>query len=253
MWRALVVEDDQDLRELLAEVLAMHDYEVTSTASGREAIVLAGHRPFDVVFLDLDLEELSGTAVVRVVRDLEPLPVIVLSGRSDHWQRELLEAGATACLSKPYALQDLLDLSAQILRLETPHEAGWPTDVRRLSPNDLAAVCGLPDEQVDPLPFGAICLDEAGRITKFNSYEQAASSYAAKAVIGRRFEDVAPCTRVQEFSRHVEAGLRGEPLDEVLRFIFPRFGSQCVVSVRLFRDPPHDGVWIFVSKWRGPR
>lgn len=251
MWRALVVEDDQDLRELLSEGLELEGYEVDATANGREAIVLAGQRPFDIIFLDLDLEELSGTAVLRVVRDLGYWPLVVLSGRSGDWQRELLDAGATACMPKPYVFRDLFDLSAQILRTGESTESGWPTEVQRLAPEDIDAVGRLSDEEIDRLPFGAICLDRAGRITRFNSYEQAASRYRPEEILGRRFEEVAPCTRVKEFAGRVDAGLQGQPLDEVLRFVFPRFGSQCVVSVRLFRDEPRDQLWIFVSKWRG--
>jgi photoactive yellow protein len=252
MAALLVVEDDDDLREFLTVLLEGEGHEVTGVASGLEAAVRAGRERYDLVLLDLDLPELSGDAVARVVGDLGAAPVIALSGRGGAWQGPLLAAGAAACLEKPYDVGALVSLIRANLLSRSEGEGPWPTDVRALSPDDLAAVARLSPAEQDRLPFGAIAVGEDGRIEAFNAYEADASSYAAPTVVGLPFRDVAPCTEVKGFSDRLARGLRGEPLDEVLRFVFPRFGATSLVSVRLFRDPTHDRVWVFVSE-RGGR
>lgn len=246
--RVLVVEDEADLRELLTVALSMEGYGVVTAACGVEAVLEAGRRDFTAVVLDLDLPELGGGGVTRVLRDLGGTPIIAVSGKSGSWQEELLRQGVSACLRKPYDISRLISLIRDLGRLRREREGIWPTDVRRLSEEDLAAVGRLEREEIDRLPFGAIALDRDGRITEFNAFEEEASSYAAPAVIGKRFEEVAPCIKVKEFAGEIERGLRAEPLDEVLRFVFPRYGGESLVTVRLYRDDPRDRVWIFVSE-----
>src|SRR5690606_10036418 len=101
---------------------------------------------------------------------------------------------------------------------------------------------------LDALPFGAIRVDAGGTITSFNAYEQRLAGLAPETVIGRRFVDVAPCTQVREFVSAVDEGRARGSLDRVLRFVFPRRGVPCLVSVRLFLDAPSRQLWLFVSQ-----
>jgi photoactive yellow protein len=243
----LVVEDEPDLRELLMEVLALEGHAVTGTGSGLEAVRLAGRTPFDIIFLDIDLRELSGDAVVRVVRDLGSAPIVAVSGKAGDWQQPLLDAGANACLSKPYRVEQLRSLITSFTAAGG-EDAGWPGDVRALSPEDLARVARLTPEERDRLPFGAIAVAPDGRIAAYNSFEARASGLEVPAVVGMRFADLAPCTQVKEFVDNLDRGLAGEELDEVLRFTFPHDGALCLVNVRLYRDAAHARVWLFVSK-----
>ena len=248
MGSVLVVEDDPDLRDCLNELFEHEGYAVSATASGREAVVMAGSTPFDLVVLDLDLEELSGDAVMRVIDDLGGAPVIATSGRSGPWEPELIEHGASACLRKPFSLSHLLALADRLSDGHGAHPSGWPGDVRQLSADDLRRIARLPDHSIDELPFGAIALDRDGRIESFNAFEAQAAECHADAVIGMRFSELAPCTLVQEFTRAVEAAREGTAGDSVIRFVFPRHGAQALVSVRIFRDEAHDRVWLFVSQ-----
>lgn len=251
MARLLVVEDDADLRWLLRLTFEREGHAVTSTESGVKAVQLASRGDYDLVLLDVDLEEdLSGEGVMKALLDLGPMPIVAVTTRRG--RSHLLEAGATACMPKPYSLTSLAALVRSILRTEAPTEARWPTNVRQLSTSDLTRLASLSPRELDALPFGAIAIGRDGRIVEFNAYEEDASSYARPTVLGMSFAEVAPCASVEELGGRIDDALaRGQPLDHVLRFVFPRHGATALVSVRLHHDPTTDRAWVFVSKWRG--
>lgn len=245
----LLVEDNPDLGPALDSLLQIEGYSTATTPSGAEALSLAARSPFDFILLDVRLEELSGPAVQRVLSDLSvSAHVIVMSGGLGPWEADAFRAGATACLRKPFGADALLEL---LRSLAEPPPARWPKDVRQLTGEDLQAISRMSREGIDALPFGAIRLDREGRIDRFNTFESRAARLFAPSVLKLRFSEVAPCSTVKRFVEKVERGYQDRQLDEVLRFVFPRFGARAVVSIRLFYDAPRDRLWIFVSQGRG--
>ena len=84
---------------------------------------------------------------------------------------------------------------------------------------------------LDSLPYGAILLDESGRILSYNDTESRMARLPIEAVLGRNFfTEVAPCTRVKEFEGRFRALASGQGLPVVsFDFIFPfPFGAQRV-------------------------
>ncbi|MGF1464822.1 MAG: ATP-binding protein [Sandaracinaceae bacterium] len=112
--RVLMVEDDDDLRTLLAARLRRRGVEVTAATSGREA--LARFRPgaFDVVLSDLGLPEMDGYELGRRVRELDPgVRLVALSGYGAAQDQERSErAGFDAHLVKPLGIDALLAVLA---------------------------------------------------------------------------------------------------------------------------------------------
>lgn len=247
--KVLVVEDDEDLGEALCRVLERDGYDVRRATSALDGIARVTEDGFGLVLLDEDLEELSGGAVLRVLSDLAVrTPVFVMSARPSGWQNDAFRHGATACLRKPFDVRRLLELIDAFYRAAT--RTAWPGDVRQLSGDDLRRLARLSREEIDALPFGAIRLDAAGRIDRFNRFEGDAAGYFPPSVLGAKFSDIAPCSAVKEFAAAIEAGY-ATGLDSVLRFVFPHHGARTVVSVRVHGDPETRRVWIFVSKARG--
>ncbi|MCO5170251.1 MAG: response regulator [Planctomycetes bacterium] len=245
--RVLLVEDDAGIAEVLRALLEAEGRDVDATPSGLEGVLRAARERYDLALLDIDVHDLSGLGAARAIGDLARLPLVVMSGREGPWRGEALDAGATACLAKPFdpaGLEAVVDATLAAGAPPTP----WPGDVRDLSPDDLTRLAALGPDDLDALPFGAIRLDAAGRVTSYNAYEQRLAGREPAAVLGRRFSEVAPCTEVQAFVRAVEDGRRRGRLDEVLRFVFPRRGVACVVSVRLYLDPPSGQLWLFVAQ-----
>ena len=102
--RALYVDDDDDMRELVGLALARHGIEVTAAASAEEA--LAGLGDFDVLVADLGLAGMSGRELCERASDL--LPIVIVTGDREA-QSEQRELGARAVLIKPVTMQDLAE------------------------------------------------------------------------------------------------------------------------------------------------
>jgi CheY-like chemotaxis protein len=77
----LLVEDDEDNRELMAEVLTVAGYTVHSVSSGAEALRTLSERPVDVVVTDLGMPGMGGLEMARVAKSIAPaVPVVVVTG-----------------------------------------------------------------------------------------------------------------------------------------------------------------------------
>ena len=111
MMRILVIDDDADIREIIAEMLMDAGYEVVEASSGREGIRLFRHVPFDLVITDLIMPEKDGLEVVMELRkDFPEVKIITLSGNA--FGRSSLETsralGAARTLGKPFTEDQLL-------------------------------------------------------------------------------------------------------------------------------------------------
>lgn len=105
--RVLLVEDDTGVARALAETLHAHGHPVTAVGRGSDA--LTRHRDADLLLLDLGLPDLDGLDVLRKIRQVSPVPVIVLTARAD--ERSVVRAlrfGADDYLAKPVRMAELL-------------------------------------------------------------------------------------------------------------------------------------------------
>jgi two-component system, OmpR family, KDP operon response regulator KdpE len=105
----LVIDDEPSIRALLRTSLGAEGYRVIESASGpRGAIDAGSHKP-DVVIVDLGLPGMDGVDVIRHIRRWSPMPIIVLSARTqEHSKVEALDAGADDYVTKPFAMRELL-------------------------------------------------------------------------------------------------------------------------------------------------
>jgi two-component system phosphate regulon response regulator OmpR len=107
--RVLIVDDDREIREMLAEYLASHGFEVATAESGtamREA--LARGTP-DVVLLDVRLPGEDGLALARFLRERYELGIIMVTAAGEVVDRIVgLEMGADDYVAKPFDLRELL-------------------------------------------------------------------------------------------------------------------------------------------------
>ena len=105
-----VVDDEEMVRTVAAEVLRHLGYEVELAASGEEAVarIEAGARP-DCVLLDVVMPGMGGAETLRRIRALVPeIPVVISSGFTDRVSASsLTDEGASAIISKPYRMETL--------------------------------------------------------------------------------------------------------------------------------------------------
>lgn len=116
--RALIVEDEDTLREQICERFKEEGFAIDAAGDGEEGLYLAREMPIDVAIIDLGLPGIDGMEIIRTVREEGHLyPILILTAR-DRWQDRVegLEAGADDYLGKPFHLEELLARVRALLR-----------------------------------------------------------------------------------------------------------------------------------------
>ncbi len=152
--KALIVEDDSDLRRQLKQQLEQRGYTVEESGNGREALYLGLEYEYDIAVVDIGLPEVSGLDVIRGWRAQgKVVPVLVLTARGD-WQDKVegLEAGADDYLAKPFHTEELLARLNALVRRASGHAS-------------------------PVLGFGPLELDTSARVVKLNGEEVRLTSY----------------------------------------------------------------------------
>jgi len=141
----LVVDDDREIRDLVARYLRQHDYRVRSAADGVQMRRELADWSFDLIILDLMLPGEDGLTLCRQLRAGSSIPVIMLTAMGEETDRIIgLEMGADDYIAKPFNPRELLARIKAVLRRmeggrdsETPREvaqahvfAGWRFDLK---------------------------------------------------------------------------------------------------------------------------
>ncbi|MGH1369824.1 MAG: response regulator transcription factor [Maritimibacter sp.] len=123
----LLVDDDEDLREALAEQLVMtEDFEVFEAANGAEAMVKAKENLYDIVILDVGLPDTDGRELCKLMRKTGvKCPIVMLTGHDSDADTILgLDAGANDYVTKPFKFPVLLArIRAQLRQHEQSEDA----------------------------------------------------------------------------------------------------------------------------------
>jgi len=145
----LVVDDDREIRELLASYLEKNGMRATVAANGREMRKMLEQYSFDLIVLDLMMPGEDGLTLCRELRagKWKAVPILMLTALSEETDRIIgLEMGADDYLTKPFATRELLARIKSVLRR-----------TRMLPPNMQA------EEAVQFITFGDWRLDTTGR------------------------------------------------------------------------------------------
>ena len=111
----LIVEDDENIRDFLREVL--DDYELNIASDGDEAIEQIKTNDFNLVITDLRMPTISGEEVIRFIKENKPeIKIIVISGYSSLYAvSQSVTNGASAFLSKPFSIKELMETVNKVL------------------------------------------------------------------------------------------------------------------------------------------
>jgi DNA-binding response OmpR family regulator len=115
--RLLFVDDEKDFVEVITKRLSKKGFDVTKAFSGPEALQAMRKADFDIVVLDLKMEEMDGIEVLKILGKMAPgLPVIILTGHgSEVSAREGVKCGAMEYLTKPCDFEELVGKIKQVL------------------------------------------------------------------------------------------------------------------------------------------
>jgi DNA-binding response OmpR family regulator len=115
--RVLIVEDDPNVSEVVARYLEREGYLVETVADGAVGLERALAEPPDLVVLDLMLPSVGGLELCRRLRAVVPVPVIMLTARSEEVDRIAgLELGADDYVAKPFSPRELTARVKAVLR-----------------------------------------------------------------------------------------------------------------------------------------
>ncbi len=120
--KILIIEDDSVLARALSQGLAAKSYECQVATTGSEALKKSESASFQIVILDLALEDESGLGVLRCLREANENLIIIILTPLDFRQERLagLEAGADDFLIKPFAMDEMLArVEAALIRFKT--------------------------------------------------------------------------------------------------------------------------------------
>jgi two-component system KDP operon response regulator KdpE len=120
MFRILVIEDDDELREMLCTLLESQAYRVAGAANGRRGILEARSNRPDLALLDLGLPDMDGIALIKEIRSFAQIPVLVLTARTMEAEKvKALDSGADDYITKPFSTTELLARIRAALRRST--------------------------------------------------------------------------------------------------------------------------------------
>ena len=106
----LIVDDEQDLREVLAEYLKDFGAEVHEAASGNQAWKILEEQHVDIIITDMRMPDGNGQEIIKKIhasQKLKNLPIIILSGYTDYSADELRNLGVSQFISKPVSLKKI--------------------------------------------------------------------------------------------------------------------------------------------------
>ncbi|MDA8437725.1 MAG: response regulator transcription factor [Propionibacterium sp.] len=152
MRRALIVDDEPQIRTVQRAYLVAEGFDVLEAGTGRRALAqLADHPDLDVVLLDVGLPDMSGIEVLRTIRASSDVLVILVTARADEVDKLVgLGVGADDYVTKPFSPRELV---ARVL-----------TVLRRRPQADPTRTGGASGEQpADVLRYDAVTIDRGRR------------------------------------------------------------------------------------------
>jgi CheY-like chemotaxis protein len=114
--RILVVDDEEHVRELLADIVESEGCEAVICASGEEALSVFGARGFDAVFTDIGMPGMSGWELARAVRERDPqIPIAVITGWGEAvGADERKAAHVNWVVTKPFAMSRIVEIVREV-------------------------------------------------------------------------------------------------------------------------------------------
>jgi len=199
LGQVLVVDDEEDVREIVQQVLESGGVRVISASSGEEALELCEKNKFDLVVTDLNMPRMGGTGLIRIIADKYPdIAIIILSAYDDiEAARLAIRAGVSAYILKPFDAQELISTATQALdNIKVRREREMLYDEVALKYRELklaetareAVIRMMTDELRSPLGLVRTSLDTlAGKFAGPLTDEQLAIVESALAACSRAF------------------------------------------------------------------
>lgn len=117
MAKILIVDDEENIRNLIKKYAAFDKHIITEAGNGMEAIELVNSSSFDIIILDIMMPELDGFSTAKEIRKTSAVPIIMLSARGEEYDKiHGFELGIDDYVVKPFSPKELMMRVEAILK-----------------------------------------------------------------------------------------------------------------------------------------
>ena len=117
MEKILVVDDEENIRNIIKKYAVFEGYDVYEAEDGIEAVNLCRQNNYDIIIMDIMMPELDGFSACREIKKEKDIPVIMLSARGEEFDRiHGFETGADDYVVKPFSPKELMMRVAAVLK-----------------------------------------------------------------------------------------------------------------------------------------
>jgi two-component system response regulator ResD len=125
MYKMLIVDDEQKIRDVIREYAEFNGFEVTEASDGMEAVNICKDKTFDIIILDIMMPKLDGYSTCKEIKKIdEDVPIIMLSARGEEYDKLFgFELGIDDYIVKPFSPKELM---ARVNAVLNRRKAGEP-------------------------------------------------------------------------------------------------------------------------------
>ena len=121
MAKMLIVDDEQNIREIIREYAEFEGYETDETDDGMKAVRMAREENYDLIIMDVMMPKLDGYSAVKEIRKFSDVPVIILSARVEEYDKLFgFEIGVDDYVTKPFSPKELMARISAVLKRTRP-------------------------------------------------------------------------------------------------------------------------------------
>ncbi len=125
MYKILVVDDEEKIRDVIREYAEFEGYEVTDAVDGMSAIEICKNNDFDLIIMDVMMPKLDGFSAVKEIRKQKNIPVLMLSARGEEYDKLFgFELGIDDYVVKPFSPKEVMArIGAILTRVNNTNDA----------------------------------------------------------------------------------------------------------------------------------
>lgn len=124
MYRILIVDDEEKIREVLKEYAEFEGYGVAEATNGMEAVKMCREHDFDAIIMDVMMPKLDGFSACKEIRKMKKIPVLMLSARGEEYDKLFgFELGIDDYVVKPFSPKEVMARLNVIIRRNSGNRA----------------------------------------------------------------------------------------------------------------------------------
>ena len=121
MYRILIADDEQKIREVIREYAEFEGHKVFEAVDGMQAVEMVRNEDYDIVILDVMMPKLDGFSACKEIRKIKNVPVLMLSARGEEYDKLFgFEIGADDYVVKPFSPKEVLARVNAIIKRNQP-------------------------------------------------------------------------------------------------------------------------------------